>query len=164
MSETGGVSLLPFCEWLARSALGTALRASRWAFALTEVVHLLALAVLGGGVLALALRAAGAILRQRPLHAVVRDFTPWIAAGLSGLVVSGAVLFADGPLRYYANAAFRTKLALLSAGLLLGAAALRMSRLAAPAEPAPAGLRVVVCCDAALWLGVAIAGRVVGVL
>jgi len=164
MFERVDAGLLPLCEYVANSWLGTHMKASRWAFAITEMVHLIALAILGGGMLTTALCASGAIWKGRPLYAVTRDLAPWIATGLGMLVASGALLFADGPLRYYANGAFRIKLALLIAAVLVGLAAMRAAATASRARSNHPILTVLVLCDALLWLGVGIAGRVIGII
>lgn len=164
MSDAADPLTLQWCEALARSSLGTAMRTSRWGFAVTEMVHLLALAALGGGVLVVALRAGEVLLRERPLAAVIRDFAPWIGGALVVSFLSGVLLFADGPLRYYANVAFRSKLVLLGAALALGGYALQVARHAAAADAPAVGLRLSVLFDATLWLAVGIAGRVIGLL
>ena len=163
MSDAAAPLTLQWCEWLAHSWLGTAMRTSRWGFAVTEMVHLLALAIVGGGMLVVALRAGGRLLGERPLHRVVQDFAPWIGSGLLVSVLSGALLFADGPLRYYANGAFRTKLVLMVVALALGAVALRAARREAAGAASPVALRLAVVFDATLWLAVGIAGRIIGI-
>jgi hypothetical protein len=45
------VSLLEACNRLGTTWIGTAIRESQWGFALIEMVHLLALALLGGALL-----------------------------------------------------------------------------------------------------------------
>ena len=48
--------LFPFFQWCEASGFGQAVKTSPWAFAITESVHLLALAAIGGAVLVLDLR------------------------------------------------------------------------------------------------------------
>ena len=58
---------------LAHSPLGHAMQASKWDFALVEMVHLLALAVLGGCVLIVDLRLLGVILKGESARDIGRD-------------------------------------------------------------------------------------------
>jgi hypothetical protein len=158
------MSLLPACEWLAHSWLGISLRQSSWAFALIEMVHLASLALLGGCLLVAALRVFGWVLAARGIAAVARGLAPLAAVSLLMLIASGLLLFADGPLRYYANVAFRTKLLLLAAALAGAVVTRRLAQLTPPAAAASMRLKTSAALTLALWLGVGIAGRVIGVL
>jgi hypothetical protein len=158
------MTLLEVCEWLGNSAVGTGMRNSKWGFALVEMVHLVALALLGGTLFASVLQVFGVILRGTPPGAIARDLGRARLASLTAMIVSGILLFADGPLRYYGNAAFRLKLLLIAGALLtarlshlLGS---RSSRLAS----APMAMKAATLLSLALWLGAGIAGRVIGVL
>jgi hypothetical protein len=81
-----------------------------------------------------------------------------LSAGLVTLIASGVLLVADGPLRYYANAAFRLKMALLLAAILSGLHVYRA--LQRGSQPT----RVAIVISALLWLGVGLAGRAIGLL
>ncbi len=157
------MSLLPACEWLAHSWLGHTIRHSSWAFAFIEVVHLAALALLGGSLVVAALRVFGWVLPTRGIAAVARGLVPLAAASLLTLIVSGLLLFADGPLRYYANVAFRKKLLLLAAALAGAVLTRRWAWQTPPAAAASLRLKTAAALTLALWLGVGIAGRVIGV-
>jgi hypothetical protein len=69
------------------------------------------------------------------------------------MIVSGILLFADGPLRYYGNTAFRVKLLLIAAAVLTGL----LSRFRGEA-------RFATLVSFSLWVGAGVAGRVIGVL
>lgn len=134
------------------------MQGATWAFASVEVVHLLGLALLGGAVLILGLRAVGVILPDQPLGVLARGLVALLSAGLVTLIASGVLLVADGPLRYYANAAFRLKMALLLAAILSGLHVYRA--LQRGSQPT----RVAIVISALLWLGVGLAGRAIGLL
>jgi hypothetical protein len=158
------MTLLQGCEWLQRSWIGSGIRGSRWGFAAIEVVHLLAVALLGGALMVTGLRIFGLILPDRRPVVVLRDLARPMAGSLVALIFSGVLLFLDGPLRYYANVAFRSKLALL-AGALLAAWATYWIALGYRGSPTtPAAVKVMTLVSLILWLGVGIAGRVIGVL
>jgi len=158
------MSLLPVCEWLAHSWLGNSIRQSTWAFALIEMVHLAALALLGGCLLVAVLRVFGWVLAAQGIAEVARGLGRLAAAALLTLIASGVLLFADGPLRYYANVAFRTKLLLLLAALAGAAVTRRLAQRTAPAAAASLSLKTAAAVTLGLWLSVGIAGRVIGVL
>jgi hypothetical protein len=158
------MTLLGACEWLENSAVGTTMRNSKWGFALVEMVHLLALALLGGTLFASALQAFGIILRGSPPGATARDLK-WAQLGsLAAMILSGILLFSDGPLRYYANAAFRLKLLFIAAALVMSLVAHLIGAGGSLQLPTPTAMRAATLLSLVLWLGAGIAGRVIGVL
>ncbi len=158
------MTLLGACEWLGNSAVGTMMRNSRWGFALVEMVHLLALALLGGTLFASALQAFGIILKGSPPGAIARDLG-WAQLGsLTAMILSGILLFSDGPLRYYANAAFRLKLLFIAGALVTGLLAHLIGAGSSRQLSTPTAMRAATALSLALWLGAGIAGRVIGVL
>lgn len=156
--------MLQLFRWVEHSRLSVAIRASTWGFAVIEMIHLLALALLGGSILVLALRAMNVTLLRQPLARVARGVAPLLLGGLLAMVCSGALLVADGPLRYYANVAFRAKMLLLAIAVSCGIPLYRAARRAsAPGEP-PLWLRWAAAVSLVLWLAVGLAGRAIGVL
>ncbi len=136
---------------------------SKWAFAIVEMVHLLGLAVLGGTVLMVDLRLLGLRLRRRPADEVARELSPFSIASLIVLVISGIFLVIDGPLRYYANAAFRLKMLLLATAITFSLTAHRRVVLSG-SDRVTTGARVTAVVSLALWLSVGLAGRAIGFL
>jgi hypothetical protein len=126
--------------------------------------HLVALAVLGGALLILGLRVFGLILIHQQLEATLRDLRRLISLSFLAMLVTGTLLFADGPLRYYGNAAFRLKLLLVGAAVLFGLIALRFARLYQEQTVAPLEMQVTTAVSLTFFLGAAVAGRVIGVL
>jgi hypothetical protein len=80
------------------------------------------------------------------------------------MLVTGALLFADGPPRHYGNAAFRVKLLLIGAAVLSGLKTLRVAHRYQHLTVAPLGLKFTAVVSITLFLGAAIAGPVIGVL
>jgi hypothetical protein len=155
------MSLLPLFSWLGASWAGRFMQSATWGFASVEIVHLFGLALLGGAVLILGLRVFGVILRGEPIAILARGLAPVLIGGLITLIASGILLVADGPLRYYANIAFRVKIVLLLAAILFS---LYLYRSLARGSDAPRSLRVATLFSALLWLGVGLAGRAIGLL
>lgn len=147
----------------AHSTLGQALRRSTWTFAIVEVVHLLALAVLGGVVLVTVAAALGLGRARRPVAATVLGLRPVFLGGLVTLLVSGALLVGTNPMKYYFNDAFRAKMLLLVLAL---AATFWLAQQAGHArERGPlVALRIAAAVSLILWVGVALGGRLIGLL
>lgn len=158
------MSLLALFRWVEHTRLSIAMRASTWGFAVIEMVHLLALALLGGAILALGLRAIGLTLKRQPLARVARGLAPVLLGGLLTMICSGALLVADGPLRYYANTAFRAKMLLLAIAVASGIPLYQAARHASGSGRPPLWLRWAAGLSLALWLAVGLAGRAIGVL
>jgi hypothetical protein len=157
------MTLLQACEWLDTSWIGATIRNSKWGFALIEMVHLLALALFGGTLLVSALQWLGIIFKESPRGAISRDLWRATTASLSAMFVSGILLFADGPLRYYANAAFRAKLLFIGGAALTGVLR-HCIGFGSTQRKWPAAAKAATLLSLTLWLGSAVAGRVIGVL
>lgn len=158
------MSLLPIFRWLADSWLSTAIANSHYAFAVIEMGHLLGLALLGGAVIITDLAALGLIRLRHDAAEIQRDLSPIALAGLALLLISGFFMLADGPLRYYGNAAFRTKMLLLVVATLFYFSIQRRALSVAPGAASRGRIRLVALTSLTLWLGVALAGRAIGVL
>ena len=137
-----------------------AIRASSWAFAVTEMVHLMMLALMGGALLIGAVGLTGLAFRfpDRPgAWKALRHLSAW---AFLGLTLSGVLLVGSNPMKYYFHPAFRVKMVLLAAAL---AAWVGLDRVIARPGTPPAelmgGLPAAVL---TLWLGVALAGRAIG--
>jgi hypothetical protein len=158
------MSLLEACRWLESSWLGTAIRESKWGFALIEMVHLLALALLGGTLSVTGLRIWGFLFKEQRPGAITRDLAWLLAGSFAAMLVSGILLFADGPLRYYGNAAFRVKLLLIAGAATTALLTHLMGVRRQIVQPAPPLMKAMALLSCALWLGAGIAGRMIGVL
>jgi hypothetical protein len=137
--------------------------AARWAssgavYPVVNVVHLLGLVLLLGGIGVVDLRIAGAFTRL-PLADLSRALTPVAAAGLAILLASGVVLFlADAPATLRSST-FRWKLVAIALALINAAAfhwwfARRDGSVTAAA-------RVLALTSLGLWLAVATLGRMI---
>ena len=68
----------PLFQWCEATWLGTTVRESLWMFPVIQCVHLLALALLGGALLAVDVRLLGFGLRAQTTAAVARHMQPWL--------------------------------------------------------------------------------------
>lgn len=149
------------------SALGVAMRQSLYLYPAVEIVHLLAIALLVGSILALDLRLAGlrAVVPSAPL---ARHLLPVSVTGFAFAALSGLMLFTTEAASLAFNPAFQIKMALL---LLAGINALLLHRGAwrdigqwtGAARP-PLRVRVAGAISAALWVGVLSFGRLIAYL
>lgn len=145
---------------LEASPLGAWARGSNLAYPVANLVHLLGLVLLVGGVGLLDLRLAG-LFRNLPVEALSRVLTPLAITGLVLLGLAGAVMFAADATALLASTVFRWKVALIALALANAVAfrwlwRRRMARW--DADPPPAG-RVMAAGSLGLWLIVAGLGR-----
>lgn len=143
----------PFGLWASGSAL---------AYPVANLVHLLGLVMIVGGIGIVDLRFAGAF-RGLPPAALSRALTPVALAGLALMALSGPILFAADAVALAGSAVFRWKLALIAAALA-NAIAFRLiwrRRIASWAENPPWAGRLMAAASLLLWLAVAGCGRMI---
>jgi uncharacterized membrane protein SirB2 len=139
------------------------MRSSTWGFAIVEVGHLLALAVFGGAVLLLDLRFLGLVFRTQPVSEVARELLPLTGGGVIVMFVSGVLLVANGPVRYYFNPAFRIKMILFVLALFVHFTLQFVAARRAPArEKHSIWFRTGAVLSLLLWLSIGVAGRAIG--
>jgi hypothetical protein len=156
------MDLLPFFQWVAATPVSQAISTSRWAFAVIESVHLLALAVIGGAVLIVDLRLLGLGLRDQSIERVARDAQPWLIGSLIVMLVSGVLLFTSEPIKCYYSIPFRVKMLCLALGMIFAFTVRRKVALAGEGRVRPIWLKLVALVSLALWFGVGAGGRWIG--
>lgn len=142
------------------SALGVWARGSGLAYPVANLVHLLGLVLLVGGIGLLDLRLAG-LFRTLPVEPLSRVLTPLSIVGLVLLALAGAVMFAADATALLASTVFRWKIALIVLALA-NAAAFRWlwrRRMASWQHDPPLAGRIMAGGSLALWLIVAGLGR-----
>lgn len=153
------MSLESLFVWLGQTPPGVFLAKSTAAFAATETLHLISLAVLAGAVLVVDLTALRVVLRASPPVEVARSLNPVLLSALGAIAVSGVLLVAAGPLKYYTNAIFPLKLTALAVAVTVQTGvywALGRDRLGLAKSLAAASL--------ALWFTVIVLGRWLGLI
>lgn len=140
--------------------VGVFMRDSTWAFATVEAVHLLGLSVLGGTVILLALATSGLALKRQSLDVTAQGLLPVFLAGLVVMLATGTLLLGSKPYRYFLSEPFRAKMALLVIGTLFYAA------LHWAAVRGSGSSKLILRSSSVLlalsWLGVGLAGRLIG--
>lgn len=147
--------------WLGNTALGQLLAGSTAAFATVESVHIVALSVVGGVILAANLTVLGWILRASHAGAVIHQLRGLFYGSLAIVAISGVLLVAAGPYKYYTNPLFPLKLALLALALIAHFTLQKRLRARGHVDTAA---RVLAASSLFLWSGVVVAGRCLGLI
>ncbi len=152
----------PFFEWHNTSWLGTTISDSIWYFPAIETVHILAMAIMFGGLLVLNLRLLGLGMTKQPLPALASTLMPFVNWGLILMLLSGYGMFASGSLKYYSNDGFKFKMACLAAILVFQYTVFRwlIKQDDAKRPKALGGVAAIV--NFLLWFGVGAGGRAIG--
>ncbi len=107
-----------FCRWLGDTPWSVGLRESIWIYPIVETAHVLGLALFAGLAVMLDLRLIGLAFRGVPVTQFFARVAPWMWAGFTLMVISGALLFSSDPVRLQGNVFFAIKLLLIAlAGL-----------------------------------------------
>jgi hypothetical protein len=153
------MSLLPLFQWAAHTPALAVMRDSKWGFAIVEMVHLLALAALGGAVLVVDLGILGIGFRRQAPGRVARELAPIFVVSLIAMVLSGTLLVGAEAMKCYYHPAFRLKMALFAAAVLFHFTIHRsaIGSFSTWSKVAAVG-------SLTLWLAVGLAGREIGFL
>jgi hypothetical protein len=156
------MSVLTLFTWFEESWIGEGIRASSWLFPVIESVHLLALAVIGGSVLAVNLSLLGLGLGRRSAAQVWHDTWPWFAGSLATMLTTGFLLFASEAVKLYYHEAFWVKMSALLVSLVFTATVQRPMALADPQLVTLWRSRAVGFVSLLLWFMVGASGRWIG--
>jgi hypothetical protein len=153
--------LLRFLTWLDMLPWVYSYRESELTFAMIETTHILALGFSVGIIMWLDLRLLGLTLRKQRVADVIRQFEPWAIGGFIVMVISGALLFLEEPLKCYYSTAFRIKLVML---ILAGLNVLYFNwkvlrNVHEWDQVVPWKAKAVAWVSLVLWAGVIVAGR-----
>jgi hypothetical protein len=153
-------SLSPIFVWAENTSLGNVIRNHQYPFAIIEVVHLLGLTLLLGGVFLMSLRLFGFILEDTPVSQVAKQLG-WISLlGLVTLTLTGISLFASEALKCFNNNMYWYKMAFFFPATLFH---FTLYRKVTRSEKPNALLRGLTGFLALfLWFGVAVFGRAIG--
>lgn len=159
------MSPLSFFAWLEGTELSIAFHESVWMYPIVESVHVLGLCLFLGIAMFWDLRLLGVTFWRVPATEVEQRLLPWMQAGFAIMVISGAVLILNTPVRYYTNIFFRVKLVMLvlgginawvfHSGVYLNVMKWDRTRLT------PVQARMAGAVSLVLWAGIVIAGRMI---
>lgn len=160
-------TLLDVCQRIYDWPLATALRESDDVFPLIETIHVLAICLVVGSVVAVDLRLLGLVLRKQPVTRTALALLPYTWYGFALMVVTGVPLFAAESIELYGNPAFRLKLVLL---VVAGCNALLFHRTVYRSvdtwnsgSGTPPSVKAFASVSILLWTGIVVAGRLIAV-
>jgi hypothetical protein len=153
-------------DWLQKTALAITIRDSLFLFPLLESTHVIGLAIVVGTVIIIDLRLLGVATTYRPFSRLGADTLPWTLAGFAVAAVTGALMFITNAGVYFHNVWFRAK------AVMLGLAALNAIVFELTARrrivewdlkpSAPPLARTAAMVSLLIWLGIVVAGRMIG--
>jgi uncharacterized protein DUF6644 len=159
------MSLDAFFEWLNGLAFSLAFRQSVWMFAILEAAHLLSLVVFAGAVLTVDLRLLGrGLTDERSVAQVARDAQPWLIGGFLGLLITGVPMVMGNGEKYHYSDIFWWKMGVLLLAVFFAFTLRRRITLADQDRVRPLIARAAGLVSIALWLFVAVGGRLIGLL
>lgn len=156
------MDLLFLFEWLDQSALASVSKANGGVFAVVQMVHLLALAMLGGMVLVSDLRLLGVVLKDLPSELVFENTQRWFNRALVVLALSGIFMSSAVALKLYYNSMFWAKMAALLIGIIFVYAVRRPLLQYSHDTLDPRLLKLVGLSSIVVWFTVAACGRWIG--
>jgi len=151
------MDLLPLFQSAEATYVGTKVRESLWMFPVIECMHLIALAMMGGAVLAVDLRVFGIGLRSIDAPDLEATLRPWLAGSVILLFLTGIPMFLSEAIKCYYSPPFWYKMGLLTVATIFAFTVRRQGIRAVRAFPNVA--RVTAVASLSLWFGVAFAGR-----
>jgi hypothetical protein len=152
--------------WAYNSSVSQWVRASTWAVAILEVLHLFGLIFLLGSALMIGLRCFGIALHRDAVGQVVRAWSPTMFAGLILMTVTGGLIFSSGATRYVDSRSFQLKMSLYVMAVVVQTVIYTIA-LFKKDEDGPLGQTwtrfwmIIGGLAALLWFGVGIAGRAI---
>jgi hypothetical protein len=161
------MALQDLCQWVNDWPAAVALRESEDVYPLIETVHVLAIALIVGTVIAVDLRLLGVIFRKEPVTRIARALLPFTWSGFGVMLITGLPLFAAEAAKLYANPAFRLKLLLLalagSNALLFHLTTYRSIDTWVDRQTTPVRARAFASISILLWSGIIVSGRLIAV-
>ncbi len=151
----------PTFEWMNNLAISATIRESIWISPIVNVGHLLALVLLVGALLIVDLKLLGSD-EGTPLEKIARDAEPWFIRGFVLMFLTGVPQLISNALREYYSQFFWIKMSMLVLALIF-TFTIRRRVVFSPDGAVSTGMRKLVgAASIALWAGVAIPARLIG--
>jgi hypothetical protein len=156
------MDLLFIFEWLDTSILADMSKAYGGVFAVVQMFHLFALALLGGTVLVADLRLLGVLMKDIPSDVVVENTNRWFTVALVMIGVSGIFMSSAVAIKLYYNEMFWAKMVGLFVGIVFVYAIRRPLLRYAHDTINPWAIRLTAVTSLVIWFTVAASGRWIG--
>lgn len=151
----------PFFEWSEGLAMSQVYRESLWLFAVTQSLHLVAIATFVGAILIVDLRLLGWSVAPQSRGAIARSAQRILLWAGVAVLATGIPQFTANALTYYRSPLFVFKMWLLVAAVVFTATLRRRVVDADEGRVPPWVLRAVGAASLALWMAVTISGRLI---
>jgi hypothetical protein len=157
------MSLLPFFEWMENLGFSVFLRDSSYISPFINVAHIVSLVTLAGALLVVDIHLLGGGLRKQPLAQVAREARPWLIGALLMMVATGLPQLVSTAMKQYYSDFFWTKMETLLVAVIFTFTIRRRVTTATEAVR-PVWAKLVGLTSIVLWGGVAVQGRLIGLL
>lgn len=158
------MDLLPFFNWMEALPFSVAIRNSAYLGAAVNVAHLLSLVMFAGAVLIVDLRLLGGGMKKQPLAQVAQDARPFLTGGLLALLVTGIPQLTSTAIKQYYSPFFWFKMELLVVAVIFTFTVRQKVTQANEARLGPIWGKLVGLASIAMWTGIAIPARLIGLL
>lgn len=156
-----------FIQWLGATPASLVIQKVFWIIPVVQTVHILAISVVLASMAMFDLRLLGWGGTRHSVRSLSQRFMPWLWGSLLVLAASGSILIIGEPKRALGNVFFASKMCMLATVIMvtLGFQAVLKRDLErggtdlAPAHFAVAKIAGLV--SLALWVGIAVAGRLI---
>ena len=153
-------------DWLQKTAMAVHIRDSLLLFPLLESTHVIGLAIVVGTVVIIDLRLLGLATTHRAFSRVGADTLPWTLGGFAVAAVTGALMFSTNATVYFHNTWFRVKVLMLVVAAL-NALVFELTARRTLVDwdlrrTTPPMARAVAAISLVIWVGVIVAGRMIG--
>lgn len=156
------MDVMSFFTWLDGSFLADMSKAYGGVFAVIQMFHLLAMAMLGGMVLLGDLRLLGVLMTDTPTQTVIENTQKWFNVALVVLILSGVFMSSAVALKLYYNEMFWAKMATLAIGIVF-VYFVRLPLLKTDLSSVnPWTIRLTAIASMTIWFTVAASGRWIG--
>ena len=155
--------MTPTLEWIESTDLSMAIREGALLYPIIGGIHLLAIALFGGMLVATDLRLLGWAMQRRPVSDVVQQLRAWKQVGFVVVVASGLLLAWAEPLKLYRSPSFWIKMGLF---VLVGVHALVFrqdvyNNSIALDKTITGRARLAAVLSLILWAGLIVSGRLI---
>ena len=156
-----------FIQWLGDTPASLIIQKVFWIIPTVQTVHILAISVVLASMAMFDLRLLGLVGRRHSVVSLSRRFMPWLWGSLLVLAISGSILIVGEPNRALGNITFLLKMCMLAAAICLTLGfqiILRRDLRNGSMDLAPRHFRVARITgllSLALWVGIAVAGRLI---
>ena len=157
------MSITSMLEWIESTRLSIAIREGGLPYPILGGIHLLAIALFGGTLLAGDLRLLGWLMPSRRFSDMWYQFRPWKRLGFVVVVATGLLLAWAEPVRLWGSPSFWVKMALFA---LVGVHALVFrEKIYGHPEKQDAGIssqaKLAATLSLILWAGLVVSGRLI---